>query len=159
MNKFVKQLKQRMTERVTNAVECLQDARNAAKCADYSTSAMILEIARLSGLDIKESYLAAHNDRTSLYFTVKCSDGLKTKGLAAMIAYLSEYVGEADSSDYTSDWSASRSFEFGDWQCAFRVNMQCEIPTDAKGCRKVAVGETVKTVMQYRIECDDDNKI
>ena len=159
MNKFMKQLKKRMNERVKTAVECLQDARNAAKCADYGTSAMILKIAELSGLDIKDSYIAAHNDCTTLSFTVNCSNGLKTKGITAMIAYLSEYAGEANCSDHASDWCASRSFDFGTWEDTFRVHMHCDIPTNAKGCRKVAVGETVKTVMQYRIECDDDNKI
>ena len=161
MNKFMKQLKKRMNERVQSAVECLQDARDAAKRADYSTSAMVLEIARLSGLDIKDHYITArfsesYGNRTTLCFTVNCSDGLKTKGLTAMIAYLSEYAGEADCSDHASDWSASRSFDFGNWEDAFRVHMQCDIPTDAKGCRKVAVGEKVETVTQYRIECDSD---
>jgi hypothetical protein len=161
MNKFMKQLKKRMNERVQSAVECLQDARVAAKRADYGTSAMVLEIARLSGLDIKDHYITArfsesYGDQTTLCFTVNCSDGLKTKGLTAMIAYLSEYAGEAGCSDHTSDWSASRSFDFGNWEDTFQVNMQCNIPTDAKGCRKVAVGEEVKTVTQYRIECDSD---
>ena len=160
MNKFMKQLKKRMNEHVQSAVECLQDARESAKRADYSTSAMVLEIARLSGLDIKDPYITArfselYGDRTTLCFTVKCNDGLKTKGLTAVIAYLDSYIGNSGSNDYVTEWSASRSFDFGDWQSAFRVNMQCDIPSDAKGCRKVAVGEKVETVTQYRIQCDD----
>ena len=164
MNKFMKQLKKRMNEHVQSAVECLQDARESAKRADYSTSAMVLEIARLSGLDIKDPYITArfsesYGDRTTLCFTVKCNNGLKTKGLTAVIAYLDSYIGNSGSNDYVTEWSASRSFDFGNWESAFRVNMECKIPSDAKGCRKVAVGEKVETVTQYRIECDDDNKI
>ena len=160
MNKFMKQLKKRMNERVTSAVECLKDARDAAKRADYSTSAMVLEIARLSGLDIKDHYITArfsesNGDRTTLCFTVNCDDGLKTKGLTAVIAYLDSYIGNSGSNDYVTEWSASRSFDFGDWESAFRVNMQCDIPSDAKGCRKVAIGEKVETVTQYQIQCDD----
>lgn len=156
MNKFVKQLKQRMTERVQSAIETLKDTRVAAKSADYEQSALILQIAELSGLRIMDSYLSARRDRTTLCFTVHCDSGLKTKGLTAVIAYLDAYVGNADSNDYVTEWSASRSFNFGDWESEFRVNMECKIPSDAKGCRKVAVGEKVETVTQYRIECDDD---
>jgi hypothetical protein len=160
MNKFMKQLKKRMNERVTSAVECLQDARDAAKRADYNTSAMILEIARLSGLNIKDAYITArfsesYGDRTTLCFTVNCDNGLKTKGLTAMLAYLDAYVGNTNSNDYVTEWSASRSFDFGNWEDAFQVHMQCDIPSDAKGCRKVAIGEKVETVTQYQIQCDD----
>ena len=160
MNKFVKQLKDKMSSRVSSAVECLRDARKARGYADYVSSATVLEIARLSGLTILDSYLGVRlyedEECTTLYFTVNCNNGLKTKGLTAVIAYLCEFVGTADSSDHVSDWSASRSFMFGEWKAAFRVQMECRIPADAKGCRKVAVGEKVETVMQYKIECDDD---
>jgi hypothetical protein len=160
MNKFMKQLKKRMNERVTSAVECLQDARVAAKRADYDTSAMILQIAEISGLSIKDAYITArfsesYGDRTTLCFTVNCDDGLKTKGLTAVIAYLDSYIGNSGSNDYVTEWSASRSFDFGNWENAFRVNMQCDIPSDSKGCRKVAIGEKVETVTQYQIQCDD----
>ena len=160
MNKFMKQLKKRMNERVASAVECLQDARVAAKRADYGTSAMILEIARLSGLNIKDAYITArfsgsYGDRTTLCFTVNCDSGLKTKGLTAMLAYLDAYVGNTNSNDYVTEWSARRAFDFGNWEDAFQVHMQCDIPSDAKGCRKVAIGEKVETVTQYQIQCDD----
>lgn len=159
MKKWIKMLKQGMQDRVASAVNELKAAKDSFKNAAYEKAAAILEVASVSGVVAADPYLQYNGNRTTLYFNVVCKDGLRTKGLTSLIAYISEMVGEAESSDHVSSWSASRSFSFGRWDSDFRVHMHCEIPAEAKGCRKVAVGEKVETVTQYRIECDDDDKI
>ena len=154
MSKSIKLLKRRMHDCVQSAVSAVKDAREALKYADYRTCGFILDTALASGLEVKYPYVSVYNRRTTLRLTVNCVNGLKEKGLLALIAYLDQLIGSTNSKDYAAGYGASRTFHFGKWEDDLQVIMECDIPEDAKGCRKVAVGEKVETVTQYVIECD-----
>ena len=153
--KTMKQFKQEMRKRIVEAKQQVVRVSQEAANADYDEASRVLRLAEIAGLKTRNEYISVHRDSTTLNFTIDAVNGLKDKPIVGLIAMLSETIGEPSSSDYVSSSMAERSIRFGDWQAAFRVNIDLDIPEDSATCRKVCIGETTQTVKQYKIECDD----
>ena len=153
--KTIKQFKQEMQKRIVDAKAQVKRVSQDAISANYDEAIRVLRIAEIAGLQTRNEFVSVYSDSTTLNFTIDAVNGLKDKPLVGLIAMLSETIGEPSSSDYVSANMAERSVRFGDWQAAFRVNIDLDIPEDSATCRKVCIGETTQTVKQYKIECDD----
>jgi hypothetical protein len=153
--KTIKQFRQEMQKRIVDAKAQVKRVSQDAVNANYDEAIRVLRIAEIAGLQTRNEFVSVYGDSTTLNFTIDAVNGLKDKPLVGLIAMLSETIGEPSSSDYVSANMAERSVRFGDWQAAFRVNIDLDIPEDSATCRKVCVGETTQTVKQYKIECND----
>ena len=153
--KTIKQFRQEMRERIIEAKAQVKRVSQEAVNADYDEASRVLRLAEIAGLTTRNEYISVHRDSTTLNFTIDAVNGLKDKPLVGLIAMLSETIGEPSSSDYISSSMAERSVRFGNWEAAFRVNINLDIPEDSATCRKVCIGETTETVKRYRIECND----
>ena len=153
--KTLKQFKQEMQKRIIDAKAQVKRVSQDAISANYDEAIRVLRIAEIAGLQTRNEFVSVYSDSTTLNFTIDAVNGLKDKPLVGLIAMLSETIGEPSSSDYVSANMAERSVRFGDWQAAFRVNIDLDIPEDSATCRKVCTGETTQTVKQYKIECND----
>ena len=153
--KTIKQFRQEMQKRIVDAKAQVKRVSQDAISANYDEAIRVLRIAEIAGLQTRNEFVSVYSNSTTLNFTIDAVNGLKDKPLVGLIAMLSETIGEPSSSDYVSANMAERSVRFGDWQAAFRVNIDLDIPEDSATCRKVCVGETTQTVKQYKIECND----
>jgi hypothetical protein len=153
--KTIEQFRQEMQQRIVDAEAQVKRVSQDAISANYDEAIRVLRIAEIAGLQTRNEFVSVYGDSTSLNFTIDAVNGLKDKPLVGLIAMLSETIGEPSSSDYVSANMAERSVRFGDWQAAFRCNIDLDIPEDSATCRKVCVGETTQTVKQYKIECND----
>jgi len=153
--KTIEQFKQEMQKRIIDAEAQVKRVSQDAISAKYDEAIRVLRIAEIAGLQTRNEFVSVYGSKTTLNLTIDAVNGLKDKPLLGLIAMLSETIGEPSSSDYVSDNMAERSVRFGDWQAAFRVNIDLDIPEDSATCRKVCIGETTQTVKQYKIECDD----
>ena len=93
--------------------------------------------------------------RLYLYLDAKV-DSLKGERVAKILE-IAESLGfdEARSSDYASEWSASRSFHYDGTFFGVDVSavVRFELPTEGEACKRVQVGTEIREVPKYEIRC------
>jgi len=131
---------------------------NEIKQADFKRGINIVKMVSQC-LNVSHYWMDTHKTVEGTYgiyvrLHIKSTDGLKSKPLTSVLAYLDALIGNASSRDWVGESYAERTFRFGDsYYNDLCVSLDVSVE-DGETCRKVKVGTELRTVDKYEIVCN-----
>lgn len=137
---------------VRKSIQRTEAARDSINAALAATAALQRVVDNVRG-DVETAW----SNTPSLYLFLDANvDSLKGERVAKILE-IAESIGfdSTTSSDYASQWSASRCFRYEGFFFGVRVvtEVRFELPTDGEACRRVLVGTEIREVPKYEIRC------
>lgn len=110
-------------------------------------------LAPLLDSDSDYVYMNASTYQTSVHVTLKRLDGFKDQRLSRVLFAIMclDAVEEKDTTDWAEALNRDYRFKVG---ADIEITVAAYVKSDSPTCRKVKIGEEMKLVAQYKIECD-----
>lgn len=133
-----------------------RDLKQAEQARDSLSAVLAMTASLQRAVDSVSADVSVYSSpRLYLYLDAKV-DSLKGERVAKILE-IAESLGfdEARSSDYASEWSASRSFHYDGTFYGVNVSavVRFELPTEGEACKRVQVGTEIREVPKYEIRC------